>query len=394
MPDENVSMKNLIYFLMILFLTVPAFGKAKLAVVKGKYDEVEVVLKNYNLQYDLIKYSDLNNEGIFNKYDAVYFPCGIVPPIEENIRVVSSKSRIYSVSLKKSYYKLNEKKLAHAIQEYIEDGGAAYFSGYSFKFLNDAYNIFDFFEEFPYMGLPGRIESNLRNDIARFCKKKIRALYMTHSGWISIKSANDAEILVDATYDTPRGIRMGPITILLKRGDGEILYTSYHSTVYSNFRRFNIYRVAGSSLLKKIDDLSYKWEQETTSIIADAIHRGESHREFYIDLKKGENSVYFLAENHPYQVDIYDRSMSPIQSKDTLSKEYIFDIEMENDERCLIKVYPSTNDRFGIFAIVAAEGGRSIPHIMKIIYIFIGIVIIGGLVTIQRLFFFKRYSGR
>jgi len=313
--------------------------------------------------------------------------------MDRRIRVVAQHSRIHSVSLNEEYREINMEKAAGLIRDFVEDGGAAYFSGYSYEFLQKAYAPFRFFDDFPFMGMPGRIESRLKYDISRFCVKTKMALYMDHTGWIAVKSAL-GQVIVEGEYETPRGKHSGPISFLLHRGDGEILYTSYHSTVFSDFRRFNIYRVACSDLLKKNCAMAERWDQEITGRIADAIHRGENHRMYYLNLRRGNNTVYYQSDGDPHHLDILDKDMSILHSRDVADTSGRFDVVMEEDDYCFVRIYPSTTARYGAYSLVSASGSRIIPHSRLILKIGLGTFALFSLVVVKRLFFGKRYGGR
>ncbi|MCP4133924.1 MAG: hypothetical protein GY754_23340 [bacterium] len=364
----------------------------RIAVIESTYDPVEKVLKSYRIPYDLLAYRDLEKEELLGKYSAIFVPCGIQTPLETNINILSRGTRIHSVSLKPESREVDKERVAENIEDFIEDGGSAYFSGYSFDILQKAFNPFIFADDFPYLGLSGRVEAETKNDLKRFCLRKKLALYMTHTGWIAPKEVKDAEVIAKAVYSTPRGEQTGPITVLMNRGDGEILYTSYHSTVYSDFRRFNIYRVAGSSLLKKLKDTARQWEQEVLGKIVDAVHKNENSRTYSLPLSAGENTIYFLSEKDPYQVDIYDSKMSLLLSVDSFEKNQEFEIESEKNDICFIKIFPSSPGRFSTHAIISAGGSKIFPYFDKIV---IALSIIFGLILIivlYRIFGPRKYG--
>ncbi|MBN1533291.1 MAG: hypothetical protein JXA20_11555 [Spirochaetes bacterium] len=364
-----------------------------IAVVKSRYDDVELVLDTYRIPYDTIQYRDLDTAAVYGRYRAIFFPCGIVPPMNERIRVVNRGPRIQSVSLRDDFREIDMEKAAQCIRDFVEGGGSAYFSGYSYEFLQRAYRPFLFFDNFPHMGMPGRIESRLRYDIARFCVKTKMALYMEHTGWIALRAAL-GEVIVDGRYATARGRRSGPISVLLRRGAGEVLYTSYHSTVFSDFRRFNIYRVAGTEVLRRACAMAERWDQVVTGRIVDAVHAGENHRMYYLPLRSGSNSICYLFPKAPHQIDILNKDMSLIRSRDSFETSGCFDIISDEDTYCLVRVYPSTRRRYGVFAMVSAHGVKSIPHPGLVMKIGLGVFGLLILVVIKRLFFGRRYSGR
>ncbi len=261
----------LIFLLMNSLTIASLYAQNSVAVVKSQYDKVEKVLKANSIPFDIIKLRDLENSELLRKYSALFLPCGIDKSEASNINVLAHGTTIKSVALNSDYYEINKEKIAENLFEFIKEENSLYVSGYSYKYLQAAFDVFTYYDDFPYMGLPGRIESEVKGDLANFSMKTFMALYMTHSGWISIKSAEGADILASATYKTPRGERSGPLNLLFKQFNGEIIYTSYHSTVHSDFRRFNVYRIASASLYKEINALVKSWEQKTATKIADAI---------------------------------------------------------------------------------------------------------------------------
>ncbi|PKL35255.1 MAG: hypothetical protein CVV44_20810 [Spirochaetae bacterium HGW-Spirochaetae-1] len=384
-----------LYLILPLLFTNTAFAREKpLAVVQSLFDPVELVLTNYHIPFKVITLRDLEKQETLDTYRAIYFPCGMEPPLHTRINLLSQGTTIKSVSLKKDDYDENIKKIAHNIERFVNNGGSAYFSGYAFKFLQEAYAPFDFFDNFPYMGIPARIEAVMKNDLAKFCLKNEMAIYITHTGWVAVKKARDAEIIAEASYETPRGGRSGPISMLMKRGSGEILYTSYHSTLFSDFRRFNIYRIAGGHLLKKLEDQAGKWEQYISGRIVDALLQGETSRMYRLPLSPGNNTIYFISEKEPCQIDILDSGLSIIESRDSFDTDQSFDIKGGDNTFCFIRVFPSTTARHGMFGIISAEGSRIIPHFLKIA---LGLAMLAGIIlflVFSRIIDGRKYSIR
>ncbi len=372
---------------------VPPAAANTVAVVKGRYDDVELVLSTYKIPFDTIEYRDLDNEETYKKYRSIFFPCGVVPSMNERINLVAQRNRIQSVSLKDDFREPGKDATARCIRDFAEGGGALYFSGYAFDLLQRAYSPFLFHDGFPHVGLPGRIESKLMHDISRFCVKTKMALYMEHSGWIAPRAAM-GEVIVSGKYDTPRGEKSGPLSVLIRKGDGEILYTSYHSTVFSDFRRFNIYRIAGSPLLKRTAAMAERWDQTITGKIVDAFHSGENHRMYYLNLGRGNNTVYYQTPDAPMQIDVFDEKMSLIVSRDSFDRSGSFDIVYGDSGYCFVRVYPSTRQRFRMFALVSAHGPRIIPHANLLLKIGLGVAAVFAIAVLKRLFFGRRYSGR
>lgn len=360
------KLKSYLIFVMIFVLCTSTYGKGKIAVIKSKYDNIELVLSNYNIPYELLSLKELVEGNKFLNYDAIFFPSGIDSGYEDNLEINWQSRQITSVKLSKDFFELDERDFGKKLKNFIKSGGSAYFSGYAYKQLQAAYNCFEFFYDFPYMGIPGRIEATVYGDLAMFSLKKKAALYMEYPGWITLKSVDNAEVLSESSFPTPRGEKFGPISVLIKDGDGEIIYTSYYSTVYSEFKRFNIYRIAANKVLKHAIELALERSQNIKSRIADAFLSGETYREYYFNLDVGTNTFYFYSEGFPVMYEIYDSNNNLLISKEIYKQEQDYTIKSTKDDYCFIKVYPGNSERWSMYAIVSAQGAVIPPYAVKI----------------------------
>ena len=367
MKITNIYPKILFLLLMILLFPLSIYSQSgkSTAVVKSKYDNIELVLSNYNIPYDLIEFRELADKEVFSKYSAIFFPSGIESNYEDNLDINWQGKEITSVKLAKNFFELDEKEFGKNLRDFIRRGGSAYFSGYSYKQMSTGYDNFEFFYDFPFMGIPGRIEANVNGDLAMFSMKRKAYLYMEYPGWIALKHVDDAEILSESGFSTPKGDKYGPISILLKDGYGEIIYTSYYSTVYSEFKRFNIYRIAGNSILKNAINLAEEHSQDVNSRITDAFLGGETSRRYYFNLEVGTNTFYFLSDGNPLMFEIYDSNNSLIISKEIYEKSQRFTLKSSKDDYCFIEVYPGSKERWKMFAIISARGAEISPKIIK-----------------------------
>ncbi|HOO70754.1 MAG TPA: hypothetical protein PK926_03255 [Spirochaetota bacterium] len=378
---------------LILVLAGRLEAEEKIAVVRSTYDPVDRVLSSMNIKYDLIEFHDLEEGSVFKKYDVMFFPCGMNYPLEMNVSVLSRGVNIQSVALKNKIYEPDKEKIAAKVRAFLKAGGYAYFSGYSFDLLQQAFGIFHFHDNFPYMGLPGRIESVLKGDLANFTMKESMALYMGHSGWITLDSVDNADVLARAAYATPRGEKEGPITCTGSVGRGFFLYTVYHDTVYSDFRRFNIYRVLGARLIDRLDREAAFWDQKISGNIADAMHGNENSRTYLFKMMKGTNSVYFTSSARPFQVEILDRSFSIIESHDCFDRSQEFTVYSDKDDYGYIRIYPASNDRYSLYSVVTAHGIRLIPYFFTALIVLGGIALLSGIVFLVVFFSRRGYSG-
>ncbi len=351
-----MNLLNKLITIMLILSALPALADNRVAIVKSRYDNIELILSTYRIPYDLIDYSDLGNEETFRKYRSLFFPSGLASDYENNLDVNWQGKEITSVKLGKNFFELDQKKFKTYLRNFIRRGGSAYFSGYAFRELSTAYDYFDFFDNFPYLGLPGRLEATLYDDLARFSLKRKYALYMDYPGWIAIKDVDNALILSESTFDTPKGEKSGPVSVLIKDGAGEIIYTSYYSTVYSEFRRFNIYRIAGYSLMKRTASHADEFFQDVTGRITDAFHAGEASRTYYFDLSKGINTFYLQSESSPFAFEVYDSSLSLVASVEKYELSQTWTISSATTDYCYITIYPGSHGRYGMHSIVSASG--------------------------------------
>ncbi len=361
----------------------------KIAVVKSRFDNIELVLDTYHINYDLIEFKDLGSSDTFSKYDSIFFPSGISSEYEDNLDVNWEGKDFTSVKLSKDFFELDKDSFRKNLRNFTSHGGSSYFSGYAFKQLAIAYDKFDFFDDFPYMGIPGRIEADIKGDLAKFSLKRKTALYMEYTGWIALKHVSGAEVLAEGTFSTPRGDKSGPISVLIHDG-GEILYTSYYSSVYSEFKRFNIYRIAGSHLRKDAIDMVKARSQEPTGIIVDSFLGGEAYRTYYFTLKEGNNTIHFLSDGARYMFEIYDRNMSLIVMRDFQETAQSYNIISLKEDYCFVKIYPSGKERFIMHSVVSAYGAAIPPGVtyaVKIILAVLGVVFLAAFlkVAISRL---------
>ncbi len=387
-----MNMKLNLTLTLILSLLTPALlrGENRIAVVESPYDNVALILKNYDIPYSEIKYRDLERAETYKKYDAIFMPSGMANSYMKNIDVQQSGKSIASVKLSDDFFELNEKKFSVLFKEFIHAGGSAYFSGYSFKTLNSVYQNFTFFENFPYLGIPERVEAKLKGDLANFSLKRNSALYMGYTGWVTMKSVSGAKILSQGEFETPLGLKQGPLSFIMENR-GAIIYTSYYSTVYSEFKRFHIMRIAGNRVIQKIlGEVNDNFQSPLTKI-SDKFLSHETSRMYLLDLEKGKNSIYIFSESSPFAFEIYSSNKNLMASLNVFQNEQRFDINSKRKDFCLVKIYPSSPKKEGTFAIVSAYGDffslkswdKSTILIMATILILITALLIYGIIRIM-----------
>lgn len=167
----------------------------------------------------------------------------------------------------------------------------------------------------------------------------------------------------------------------MRRGEGEVIYTAYHSTIFSDYRRFNIYRLTGNHLLASLKEEIQRWEQETTALLSDSFHKNEAVRTYRIPLRMGMNTVYIISEKNPLQVDILDRDSRMIISSDNHKRYEEIDIPSARDDFCILRIFPDSKNRYSLHAVATARGKRILPHLTIVI-------IVGGIVATLLLLLF------
>ncbi len=391
----------MILFLCILTVSIiqpclPGEKKIKeIAVVNAKYDLIEKTLNKYCIAYKKCNYGDLEKKEFYNEFRTIFFPCGVENTIETNINILSRGTRIHSVSLKKDFLEINEELIYKNIKFFIENGGNAYFSDYSYRLLEGAFKAMDFYDNFPNLGISGQINLELKNNLLFFCKGQDIKADMVHPGWIVIKSIQNSEILAESTFNTIRNSRTSPVISLLKRGLGEAIFTSYHKTAGDDeICRFIIYRSAYKYLSEKIAGKASSWEQDINCTIIDSIREWENYRSYIIPVKKGKNTIYFIAEKGCHQVDLFDAENKFITSEDPDETEFHINIKSESDQNLIAKVYPANPKMLGVYSIVSGSGMRVLPYYKRILYILLFIIIILALYWINKTIGNKKFSGR
>lgn len=394
-------MKLLRYLLcaimLLIWFSYPSESSMQLniAVVKGEFDQVSNILHKLRIPYKKISYRDIEEEETYSKYRAIFFPCGIGLPIESNVSVLSRRSRIEAVLLRDGYYDIDNKRVFKSIVKFVNNGGSAYFSGYSFKYLQGAYDAFEFFDGIPFMGMSGRIDMTFKDSLIAFSGIKKITLPVQYSGWIALKSIKDSKVLAEGIFKTPRGPRSGPIAAILPREKGEVLYTSYHGDdKISELTRFMIYRVAYRFLLTNVLDLVGRYGQRVNERIIDSVFDYENCRIYRLKLERGENTIYFMSEGDNYQIDIFSGESDLITSIAPGKMDFSIKIHSDKEKLCRIKVYPSKGDFFKAYALVLASGERINKFFYGILYIAIPVFLIVAILLFKRFVMPRKFSGR
>lgn len=372
-----------------------ALAGDKIGMVQNQFDNVDKALRNYHIPFNIIKYRELEDEKIFSEYSAIFFPCGVDVPIETNINILSRGTSIQAVFLKDNYYEIDKQKIFKNIKDFINGGGISYFSEFSYELLQGAFSDFEFFNNFPHIGMAGRLEMSLSGDLKTFYAAGRLSLMMPYSGFIGIKSVKNADALARGNFELPDGNKEGIIAALFRKGGGEAYYSGYHSDdVSNNMLRFYIYRLACRNLLLRSEKEAGRWDQNIEAMIVDSICSWESFRRYTFPVKKGNNTVYLKTDKSFFQMDVFDASGNLVFSRQSWEMELSQNIYANSDGEYIIKIYPSMKTRFAPYSIVTGSGVRLFPYWKRILLgmLFSSIVLI--IFIFKKIFSPGRYSGR
>jgi len=372
-----------------------AFDYGRIAVVDNQFDGVHKILKAYKIPFSSLKYTECEDPRTFQRFDVIFFPCGLGSALETNINILSRGTSIQSVSLKEEYYEIDTKKIIKNIRAFLRKGGVGYFSGYSCDVLDGVYRALAFFDDFPNIGLSGRVDVTLAGDLRSFAGGGRMTLSMPHSGWVALKSAGDAEVLAGGVFPTPRGQRSGPVVVRFPGDGGEALYTSYHNDDVSNaIMRFLVLRAAGRGLRAEAERMARRWDQKTETSIVDVLPSWEYCRSYSLSLKQGCATLYLKSPETYFQMDVFDDKNNIILSRHSWQKDLIQDMHIPRDGTYTLKIYPCFPARFVPYAIISASGWRLFPYWRKVTLGAFFLLVIMTLNWLYRLMNPRKYSGR
>lgn len=357
----------------------------RIGIVENQYDHAEAYLTKAKIDYSFIKYRDLEKESTYKSYDVIFFPCGAELPLTSSVNILSRGTHIEGVTLNDQYYKIDMKLTGKYIKKFIEEGGSAYFSDFSFRYLQDALSPFSFYKDFPYIGLPGQVKCTPSGELFSYMQGPAY-LSLYHSGWIVPSEISNAETLLSGDCETPLGIKNAPLASLIRREKGNAVYTTYHdSSDPFGIMRYLIFRTIYKNNIDEAEDYISKWEQTKLSIVVDRTLSGESSRVYRMKLKKGRNYLYFRADSGVWQIDIFDAKGSFLFTKENTGTDFVYFIKSPDGTDITVKIIPLDPSKFNVYTASTAAGFRIFPYYLRIILGSIGFVL---------LFFYLRFLKR
>ena len=379
---------------LVLCLTVLPAGQlfaaeamkpVKVGIVENQYDHAEKLLQKYKIDYIMVKYRDLEKESLYSQLDALIVPCGAEPPLTSSVNIMSRGTHLEGVTLSDQYYKLDMTVTGTQIRHFIEQGGTAYFSDFSFRYLQDSLSPFTFFKDFPYIGLEGAIKAETRNDLACYIQGNV-PLSMGHSGWVFPSAVRNAETLLSAECDTPLGPKTAPIAALIPAEKGIAVFTSYHDPNDPfGIMRYCLLRTVYKREIDSIRDYILTWEQTPLSSIVDKSLAGENARQYRLKVFGDGSYLYFRSDGGLWQIDIFDERGTFLYSNDSVGKEFHYYVPSRGAKDITVKIVPLDREKFHVYTASTARGFRIFPYYLRIIIGGIGFVV---------LFFYLRFLRR
>ena len=95
----------------------------------------------------------------------------------------------------------------------------------------------------------------------------------------------------------------------------------------------------------------------------DALLPGEWSRTYLVKLARGKNTVYFYAEKGVFQVDLFDRDMNLVMSRDAAESAFTMDVRAVRDGEYRLAVFGTGDHFYTPYAVITASGWRLIPYV-------------------------------
>ena len=198
-------------------------NSVRIAVVTGRYDQIEAVLDELGLTYDLVegaKGSDhvdfLRDRHQMSAYDILFFNCGLG-----------------------ASWVTHQNEIASNLRAYVREGGSIYASDWAYYLVEvgwpDAHDFYgpDRTPADALVGEGGDITAIVQDAaMAAALGSSEAELRFDVGGWAVIEDAT-SEVLLEATYsyrDGPKtGEIFGPVATRHRDVEGTVLFTSFHN---------------------------------------------------------------------------------------------------------------------------------------------------------------------
>lgn len=234
------------------------FQSLKLAVTPQGYDDIGYILSNLGYSYDNIQVSDLENPTLLSTYDVIFINC-------------ASGLDSYAESA------------GPVLKSYVEAGGVIYASDWAYSLIDNAFDdAINFYGEENYdiekIGNSGTVTADVVDlGFAAYLDNSEVTVEFDLPSWVVMSSVSSTtKQYLAGTVDTTAGSMNVPITVSFSRGNGSVIYTSFH------------YEAQGSLAEELMEYLVFKAVTETVASTVQSSLTAEGYSITY-DIRGGIN---------------------------------------------------------------------------------------------------------
>lgn len=196
--------------------------ETKIAVITGDWDEIEAILTELGLEYDLYDGDSNQSEAEafladgakMKEYDIIFFDCG-----GDHDEILFSA----------------EPLIVGNLQQFVAGGGSVYASDWAFVYVEWPWpSAIDFVggdkNSFgAKLGMPGTIQGSVTDPaLAAFLGKSLVSINYDLAAWVAVQGA-PATTEVHLTGDVPLVGNGVPLMLSHSPGAGKVLYTTFHN---------------------------------------------------------------------------------------------------------------------------------------------------------------------
>ncbi|MBN1501202.1 MAG: hypothetical protein JW982_13655 [Spirochaetes bacterium] len=366
----------------------PAVG-----IIENNFDDITSYLNRYGIAYDMIRYEDLEKPEIYSRYDFIYYPNGIEREINSSIEILARERRIEGVTFNSEFYRIKDEKIAALMRDFVFSGKTVVCSGYSAKFLNEAFDYFILYKDFPNLGLYGYSNVTPDGNLLNYTSAAYSTLMQYDGYWIA-EGLKKGEVLLRAECNTPLGYIK---TVAGSRVEYSSGGTAYYLSELGSMDKNEIMRYFTVSVLfdgysRKMKRLVTAWGQKLTDYAVDKNMSFDNGREYKLHVLKEYNTLYGFFEKGVFQVDIYDSGRKLIYSENHVADKFEKTLNFDNDSDIYVRIFTDKDEFGGIVLFGTGSGKRIIPYFSEIRNVSILSIIFAFAVTIIKRR--RKYSGK
>ncbi len=332
----------------------------RVGVVKGEYEKIEDILKDFKINFKYIKYKKIEKIETYKNFDVIFLPCGIDPSIQTNIDILSRGKDFTGLSLKDEYYKVDGDKTGKNLKIFIAGGGIVYFSDFSCKYLQKALKCVKYYKNFPHLGMEGFLKIKTEEELHAYSLNKINPVYLNHAGWVFPADIVNGKILMHAQAETPLGIRKTILGAIVPFQRGEAVYSGLHlENLENGLKRFFIFRTIYGNYLIKIKEYLTEWEQKALTSIVDKSLPEEIFRKYTLKTDQNNNYLYFFPNKGEWQIDLFDNTGKLLLSKQGIKSAFYYKLPVLYSQKISLKIFSNSKIRYALYAALSVTGKRN-----------------------------------